>query len=35
MMIVNGLEHNEPIFLAPESYWGPIAEWAKRLCAKK
>jgi len=33
MMIVNGLEHNEPIFFAPESYWGPIVEWAKRVCA--
>ncbi|HEY2039121.1 MAG TPA: alpha/beta fold hydrolase [Edaphobacter sp.] len=31
LMIVNGLEHNEPIFSAPESYWGPIVEWAKRV----
>lgn len=35
MMIVNGLEHNEPIFFAPESYWGPIVEWAKRVCANR
>ncbi len=30
-IIVNGLEHNAPIFAASEAYWGPVAEWAKRL----
>lgn len=31
LMVVSGLEHNEPIFSAPEGYWRPIAEWAMGL----
>ena len=30
-MILKGFGHNAPIFAAAESYWGPIADWAKRL----
>ena len=30
-MILKGFGHNAPIFAAPESYWRPIADWAKRL----
>ena len=35
MMIVKELEHNEPIFSAPESYWVPIIEWVKKVCTHR
>jgi uncharacterized protein len=30
-VILKGFGHNAPIFAAAESYWRPIADWAKRL----
>jgi fermentation-respiration switch protein FrsA (DUF1100 family) len=30
-MILQGFDHNAPIFAASEGYWRPIADWAKRL----
>jgi uncharacterized protein len=32
---LKGFDHNEPIFVASESYWRPIADWAKRLIASE
>jgi len=29
-IIVRGLDHNEPIFAAPEGYWRAIVDWTKR-----
>lgn len=29
-IVLSGFPHNMPIFAAPEDYWGPVVEWAKR-----
>lgn len=29
LMVIEGMTHNAPIFQPTESYWRPIAEWAK------
>ncbi|MCU1223557.1 MAG: hypothetical protein JWQ42_1650 [Edaphobacter sp.] len=33
-IVVSGFTHNSPIFVPTESYWQPIAEWAKRRSSK-
>jgi pimeloyl-ACP methyl ester carboxylesterase len=30
LIVVHGLSHDSPIFAPTESYWGPVADWAKR-----
>lgn len=34
-IIFSGFRHNEPIFTAPEEYWGPIVAWAKQRVEMK
>jgi hypothetical protein len=31
LIVVHGLSHDSPIFAPTESYWGPVADWAKRV----
>lgn len=29
LMVIEGVSHNEPLFQPTETYWKPVAEWAK------
>jgi pimeloyl-ACP methyl ester carboxylesterase len=31
LIVVHGLSDDSPIFAPTESYWGPVADWAKRV----
>jgi pimeloyl-ACP methyl ester carboxylesterase len=31
LIIISGLSHDAPIYAPTESYWGPVADWAKRF----
>ena len=35
MHVVQGLDHNDPIFQASEQYWYVVAEWVKRQSRRK
>lgn len=31
LIVIHGLSHDSPVYAPTESYWGPVADWAKRV----
>jgi uncharacterized protein len=35
LIVAHGLSHDSPIYVPTESFWGPVADWAKRATSRR